>query len=341
MAKHIPVSSVATGTGVSGSAFAETGIQSAVDDLVARVRALYLSDGIPWIVGYSGGKDSTATLEIVWMALAGLPVEKRTKRVYVITNDTLVENPVVAAWVNRSLDQLGEAARAQSLPIEPHRLTPNVSETFWVNLIGRGYPAPNRRFRWCTERMKINPSTKFIKEVVRQDGEVIIILGTRRAESAARAARIAKYDAASVREDLSPHNDLASALVYKPIVDWTNDDVWTFLLQFKNPWGYDNKALMTMYRSASADAECPVVVDTTTASCGNSRFGCWTCTVVEKDKSMSAMIQNDAEKEWMQPLLDIRDEIADTTAGKQMRDFRRLSGNVSLYGGEFVSGPYT
>jgi DNA sulfur modification protein DndC len=129
--------------------------------------------------------------------------------------------------------------------------------------------------------------------------------------------------------------------VYKPIVEWTNDDVWTFLMQYSNPWGYDNKSLMTMYRSATADAECPVVVDTSTASCGNSRFGCWTCTVVEKDKSMGAMIQNDAEKEWMQPLLDIRDEIADTTSGRKMRDFRRLSGNVSLHKGEVVPGPYT
>jgi len=63
--------------------------------------------------------------------------------------------------------------------------------------------------------------------------------------------------------------------------------------------------------------------------------------VVEKDKSMAAMIQNDTEKDWMQPLLDIRDEIADTTTGRKMRDFRRLSGNVSLHKGEFVPGPYT
>ncbi len=341
MATHIPVNAAATGTGVSESAFADAGMRSAVEELIAQIQSIYLADGIPWVVGYSGGKDSTATLQLVWMALERLSVEQRTKRIHVITNDTLVENPVVASWVNRSLETMGERAAAADLPIEPHRLTPEVHDTFWVNLIGRGYPAPNRRFRWCTERMKINPSTKFIKDVVRANGEAIIVLGTRKAESAGRAARIAKYDAASVRDHLSPHNDLASALVYKPIVEWTNDDVWTFLMQYKNPWGYDNKSLMTMYRSASPDAECPVVVDTSTASCGNSRFGCWTCTVVEKDKSMSAMIQNDAEKEWMQPLLDIRDEIADTTAGRKMRDFRRMHGNVSLFRGEFVPGPYT
>ena len=341
MSTKNPASSAAIGTGGSLSAFSESGMKSEIERCIAQIQEIYLSDGIPWVLGYSGGKDSTASLQLVWSALERLPAAQRGKTVHVITNDTLVENPVVASWVNRSLEIMAGAATAQGLPIEPHRLTPEVSDTCWVNLIGRGYPAPNRRFRWCTERMKINPSTKFIKDVVKANGEAIIVLGVRKAESADRAARIARYEAASVRDHLSPHNDLASALVYKPIVDWSNDDVWLFLNQYKNPWGCSNKDLQTLYRSGSEDAECPVVVDTSTASCGNSRFGCWTCTVVEKDKSMSAMIRNDAEKEWMQPLLDIRDEIADTTIGREMRDFRRMHGNVSLFNGEFVPGPYT
>jgi DNA sulfur modification protein DndC len=324
------------------SAFAcEGGIRGEVDRVTEQIQTLYKADAIPWVVGYSGGKDSTATLQLIWTAIAALPTGDRHKAIHVITNDTLVENPAVVAWVRRSHAAMQEAASSGEMPIETHLLSPAIAETFWVNLIGKGYPAPNRRFRWCTERMKINPTTRFIKEVVRENGEAIITLGARKAESAQRAARIEKYEAESVREFLSPHNDLSSALVYKPIVEWANDDVWLYLMQFKNPWAYDNKQLLTMYRSASADAECPVVVDTSTPSCGNSRFGCWTCTVVEKDKSMTAMIQNDAEKQWMQPLLDVRDEIADTTAGREMRDFRRLNGRVSLYKGRYVPGPYT
>jgi len=341
MAERVSVSIAATGSGISQSAFAESGMAESVDGLIKQIQGIYLSDGIPWVVGYSGGKDSTAALQLIWMALKTLSPEVRSKPVYVITNDTLVENPVVSAWVNSSLQSIAEAARLQELPIETHRLTPEVGNTFWVNLIGRGYPAPSRRFRWCTARMKIDPSTRFIREVVRSDGEAIVVLGARSAESAGRAARIAKYDAASVREHLSPHNDLASALIYKPIVDWTNDDVWTFLMQYRNPWGFDNKSLMTLYRSATQDAECPVVIDTSTVSCGSSRFGCWTCTVVDKDKSMAAMIQNDSEKDWMQPLLDIRDELSDAEEGKKLRDFRRMKGSVFLYNGDYVPGPYT
>ncbi len=323
------------------SAFSERGLHTEVEALVGQVRELYRADGIPWVVGYSGGKDSTATLQLVWSALLSLPQKQRSKPVYVITNDTLVENPAVAAWVHRSHDAMKSAAAAQKLPITTHLLSPEVSETFWVNLIGRGYPAPSRRFRWCTERMKINPTTRFIRSVVRNDGETIIVLGARRAESAARAARIDHYDRQSVRENLTPHVDIASALVYKPIVDWSDDDVWLYLMQVPNPWDFTNKQLLSMYRTASPDAECPVVMDTSTPSCGNSRFGCWTCTVVEKDKSMSAMIQNDSEKEWMQPLLDVRDRIADAQEGRKLRDFRRSHGQVSLYNDSYVPGPYT
>ena len=326
---------------VGGSIFAERGLRTEIAAFVEGVQDLYRSDGIPWVVGYSGGKDSTATLQLIWSALQGLSADERTKQVYVITNDTLVENPTVSAWVHRSHEAMRNAASEQGLPISTHVLSPKVSETFWVNLIGRGYPAPNRRFRWCTERMKINPTTRFIRSVVRDNGEAIIVLGVRRAESVSRATRIDRWEQQSVRTDLSPHNDLASALVYRPIVDWTDDDVWLYLMQEPNPWGFDNKQLLTMYRTASPDAECPVVMDTSTPSCGNSRFGCWTCTVVEKDKSMTAMIQNDAEKEWMQPLLDVRDRIADAVEGRSLRDFRRLNGRVSLFNGQNVPGPYT
>lgn len=336
---HIPVTIRRSST--ETSAFSESGFRLEASRLEDQVRDLYRADDVPWVVGYSGGKDSTATLQLVWSALQSLKPSECSKSVYVITNDTLVENPAVAAWVRRSHVAMKSAAAAHELPISTHMLSPSVSETFWVNLIGRGYPAPNRRFRWCTERMKINPTTRFIRSVVKDSGEAIIVLGMRRAESTARAARIAKYEQQSVREYLTPHSDLASALVYKPIVDWSNDDVWFYLMQETNPWGFDNKQLLTLYRNASPDAECPVVMDTSTPSCGNSRFGCWTCTVVEKDKSMTAMIQNDVEKEWMQPLLDLRDQFADASEGRSLRDFRRLNGRVSLFNGKHVPGPYT
>lgn len=322
------------------SAFDDLGFAGTLDAIVTQTQQLYLADGVPWVVGYSGGKDSTATLQIVWQALAGLPKNQRAKPVHVISTDTLVENPVVAAWVTHSLDVMAEAAASQELPITPHRLTPAVTDTFWVNLIGRGYPAPRPKFRWCTERLKIKPSNSFIREMVRAHGEAILVLGTRKAESSARHARMVALESRRVRDLLSPNASLPNALVYSPVENWSNDDVWTFLMQAPNPWGYSNKELLTMYQGASADGECPLVVDSSTPSCGDSRFGCWTCTLVEQDKSMAAMIRNDEEKEWMLPLLELRNAL-DVADDRHLRDFRRMNGSVQLFHDRPIPGPYT
>lgn len=323
---------------MSTAAF-QDGLSATIEQLIERTQRLYTEDDVPWVIGYSGGKDSTATLQLVWSALEGLPAGERHKQVFVISTDTLVENPVVAAWVGRSLQVMSERAAQIGMPLSTHRLTPKISDTFWVNLIGKGYPAPRPKFRWCTERMKINPSNTFIREVVAEHGEAILVLGIRKAESAVRARAMSRQEAMRVRDLLSPNGNLPNSLVYSPIESWSNDDVWTYLMQYENPWGYDNKDLLSMYQGASADGECPLVVDSSTPSCGDSRFGCWTCTLVEKDKSMAAMISNDEEKEWMAPLLALRNEL-DVTDDRHLRDFRRITGRVQLYGDRLIHGPY-
>lgn len=322
------------------SAFNELGFKATIAALLEEIQDIYFADSIPWVVGYSGGKDSTAVLQLVWLALDQIPAEKRTKPVHVISTDTLVENPVVASWVTNSLLTMERAAQQQGLPITPHRLTPKVSDSFWVNLIGKGYPAPRHKFRWCTERLKIKPSNQFISDVVKNNGEAILVLGTRKAESSKRAAVMNKLEKERIRDRLSPNASLPNSLVYSPVEDWTNDDVWTFLMQVPNRWGINNKDLLTMYQGASPDGECPLVVDASTPSCGDSRFGCWVCTMVEKDKSMSAMIQNDQEKEWMLPLLELRNEL-DLADDRHLRDFRRMGGNVTLFHDRAIPGPYT
>jgi DNA sulfur modification protein DndC len=320
--------------------FGDVGLGAAIRATLDEITNLYQADAIPWVVGYSGGKDSTATLQLVWQALANMPPEQRTKPVHVITTDTLVENPVVSAWVNRSLEVMGAKAEELGLPIEPHKLTPELTDTFWVNLIGKGYPAPRPKFRWCTERLKIKPSNTFIRRMVRQHGEAILVLGTRKAESSTRSRVMTAHEAKRVRDRLSPNGKLPNSLVYTPIESWTSDEVWMYLMQVSNPWGHSNRDLLTMYQGATADGECPLVVDSSTPSCGDSRFGCWTCTLVDKDKSMTAMVTNDAEKEWMLPLLELRNEL-DLTDDRRLRDFRRMNGTVQLFHDRPIPGPYT
>ena len=175
-------------------------VRPTVQAVKEEIRELYLWDEVPWVIGYSGGKDSSAVLQLVWTAVAELPPEKRQKPIHVISTDTLVEQPIVAMWVDASHEKMRAAAREQGMPVVPHKLTPEVKDTYWVNLMGKGYPAPRKLFRWCTERLKIKPSNSFIREVVRESGEAILVLGTRKAESQKRAATMDRHEQQRVRE---------------------------------------------------------------------------------------------------------------------------------------------
>ena len=311
-------------------------------DIIKEIQDLYLSDALPWIIGYSGGKDSTASLQLIWLAISELPDDRRRfKPIHVISTDTLVENPVIAAWVHLSLTQMNVAAKEQGLPIRSHRLTPDLKNRFWVNLIGKGYPAPRPKFRWCTDRLKISASTKFIQELSESNGEAILVLGQRRGESNARDKVIDEYKG-STRERLSRNKDpkLSRVWVYLPIETWTSDDVWEYIITTPNPWGTSNNDLFDIYRGATPDAECPIVVDKSTPSCGDSRFGCYVCTMVSQDKSMAAMIQNDEAKAWMQPIMSFRDRFL-SVKDREKREFKRMNGRITLDFGELIHGPYT
>lgn len=303
---------------------------------------LYLADARPWVIGYSGGKDSTATLQLVWYSLQRLPRDQVKKPVFVIASDTLVETPVIVNHLNSTLARVEQAAQEQGLPIRTQKVSPRIDDTFWVNLIGRGYPAPYNKFRWCTDRMKIEPATRFILDQVAQHGEVILVLGARKSESATRSQVMGARR--RVSDVLSRHCEIPSAWVFTPLEDWHTEDVWLYLLNTPAPWGGHNKELVTMYRNAQA-GECPLVVDKNTPSCGNSRFGCWTCTVVKQDRSMEAMV--DGGEDWMEPLLNFRNFLASTQdpAVKQdVREHRRRSGRVEYWGKDgdkkLIWGPY-
>lgn len=311
-----------------------------IEGLKETIRNLYLADDIPWVIGYSGGKDSTATLQLVWLALQEMDTWRLNKPVHIINTDTLVESPVISKWVENSLEIMQRSANEQNLPFITHRLTPETNNTFWVNLIGRGYPFPRKKLRWCTDRLKIQPVNNFIKNKIAEHGEIILVIGTRKAESSNRARTMAKYEKLRVRELLSPNPTLANELVFSPLENWKDDDVWIFLMQYKNPWGLSNHELQTLYMSATEDNECPMMVDKDLPSCGKSRFGCWVCTMVEKDKSMEAMIANDEEKSWMTPLLEFRNFFGDEENDRSRRSFRKMQGYITGTYERLHHGPY-
>ena len=297
-------------------------------DLLGEVKRLYHEDDRPWVIGFSGGKDSTAILQLVYTVLRSLTLEQRFKPVFVVSSDTRVETPVVIDLLSDTLNELYRQAQSAHIPLTTHTVKPEIDQSFWVNLLGKGYAAPTKSFRWCTERLKINPINTFIMEKVEKHGEVVVILGARKAESSTRAQVLAKHRIDGSR--LARHTSLPNAYVYTPIDDWSADEVWEYLMSAPRPWGGTNQPLLELYKGSNA-GECPIVIDTSTPSCGNSRFGCWTCTVVTEDKAMESLVEQG--EEWMKPLLEFRNLLAETTRPdrkNEFRNFRRRSGKVTI-----------
>jgi len=330
---------------------AETRVISAANDtpvdlwaqVIRDMRAEYLDEAhnFPWIIGFSGGKDSTLVVHAAMDMLTALPPSRRNRSVHVVSNDTLVESPVVIAHLDKVTQAIDAMARNLDLPVIVARTMPELTKSFWVLLIGKGYPSPNQTMRWCTDRLKIQPTSEYIKQYVSAAGAAIVVLGVRRDESETRQNSINRHK--NLRDtNLSPHSSLPGALIYRPIVDLSTDDVWEILGTFHAPWGGTHTDLFQLYRDADG-GECPVVLSKDEApGCGtpNSRFGCWTCTVVEKDKSLQGFI--DVGNHQYKPLVEFRDWLKSIRNKSEHRQAYRRNGQLSFdLTGKHIPGPFT
>lgn len=318
-------------------------VEGIIDEIIDQYAYADKTDR-PWIIGFSGGKDSTVLLMLVWIALQrirqDMPFPFQLKRkVYVVCNDTMVENPIIVNYVEDVLAKISEAARDQDLPILVQKTTPKLEETFWTNVIGKGYPVPNNAFRWCTDKLKIRPTSNFLVEQIDEKGEAIVLLGTRYDESATRERSIRKHEVSGSR--LSKHQTTVNTYVYAPIKEMIVDEIWYIINTVPSPWGFDNSILFKIYADASADDyECPtVVVNKEHNSCGQSRFGCWTCTVVKNDKSMSSLVNNG--QNWMEPLLEFRNKLVEGRNLTENRSDTRRNGQEAVREDGTFNGNYT
>ncbi len=312
--------------------------------IVEEMRTVYLHDQRPWMLGFSGGKDSTLLCQLTFEMLRSLKPEERTKQVYIVTSDTMVENPIVKQYMYRMRDAINAASEAEGLRAEAHILHPEIRQTFWSLVIGLGYPTPEPPgFRWCTERLKIHPSNKFTYDTIKKNGEIVILLGVRKAESAARARSISAREIEG--KLLFPHSSIPKAYVYNPLTEIDNEVVWQYLLKddAKSAWGTDNKYLFSLYQGERLGEEQSVVgeIDKDRIPItGNSRFGCWCCTMVKEDKSLQNFIDHGATE--LVPLRRFRNWLVELRSTPEARDWRRRNGTVYLNAeGEFGRGPFT
>lgn len=297
----------------------------------------------PWVIAFSGGKDSTLLLQLAWEMLSALPNDKRHRKIYIVGNDTLVESPLVIRHLRATIEKIDGAIAAHSLPMETLITRPNIDQTFWVNVIGRGYIPPTRNFRWCTDRMKIIPTSKLLERLVRAHKRAVLLVGTRMSESMNRRRNMEKHSISG--KAMNPHSAIAGCRMFAPLAEFEDEDVWLTLIQRKPPWGGSHRELITLYRNA-AGGECPLVLTKADApSCGTTspRFGCWTCTVVNKDRSLQGLIDSGyGNTDSLKRLFDFREWLIELREnGVNRHRVRRNGEQKTREDGTPVLGPFT
>lgn len=320
--------------------------ENTIDNLIDEIEYVYLSDNRPWIIGYSGGKDSTVTVHLVYEMLKRLEPQKRHKKVYIVSSDTLVENPLIKIYLFEMIDSLNFATKRDGLPIICKIVQPEPSNSFWANVIGRGIPTPrlNGSFRWCTDRLKISPSAVYIKDIIKSEKtEVVVLLGVRKDESIVRKKRI--EDREILGRLLNRHDTIKGAWVYPAIAELTTEDIWDILSSdnYTTSWGESTRRIVELYSDADS-GECPFAgissKDEQTQSCGKSRFGCWICTVVKEDKSLNGFIRS-GHRELI-PLAEFRKWLMSIRDVSDYREKKRRDGKVYITNaGDIGYGPFT
>ncbi len=299
---------------------------------IKKFEDFYKLDDRPWVITLSGGKDSSTVLHLALSAYVNLKKRgEANKPVYIVTSDTRVEMPIVEDYVNETIEKLNEWINKNDYDVYTKIITPLANDTFWSKIIGRGYPSPTQSFRWCTDRMKIRPTTSYIESLVKKHGSVVMMLGVRKSESSNRKASIEKRELNYF--NVSLHDSIKDAYVYSPIVDWSNEDVWTFLTSFNPDWG-NNKKMMKLYDKGSSEADCNIAIHPSDSSCGKTRFGCWVCTVVNKDESMEGMFKNSDEK-GLENLIALREKLKRYREPESGKRVNRKRNGVKGF------GPYT
>ena len=321
-----------------------SGVADRLGETMQAIRQAYLRrDRHPWVVAYSGGKDSTLLLQLVWEVVESLPESDRRRQIVLVGNDTLVESPLVIGHLRGSLETIRRVARKRSLPINVRITKPHIDQTFWVNVIGRGYIPPTRNFRWCTDRMKIRPTSQLLEQLVRANKKAVLLVGTRKAESETRRRNMKRHGASARR--MNRHSSVEGCWMFAPLADLSDEEVWLILMQRNPPWGGTHQDLITLYRNAGG-GECPLVLTKADApSCGTTspRFGCWTCTVVTKDRSLRGLIDSGhRDASAMERLFEFREWLVELREDDRNRDRTRRDGSVKRRSdGSYVMGPFT
>lgn len=266
-----------------------------IDEIKIRLQEINL-------VSFSGGKDSTVVLQHVLAAIEG----ETGKKMLIVNSDTLMEIPFFQSYVERTKCRLTDYIKKSGINAEVVTVHPKAKDSFWVSVLGKGYPAAHMGFRWCTGKLKIDPISKFTRQAV--NGHTYsVFVGVRSAESALRA-KIYK------KKDYKPNH-------YAPILDWTAHDVWEYLMTETCPWG-DHRELINVYKYSSD--EC-VYGEAQGVCVGNARYGCWPCPL-QKVTQLNMIGYHTKDEERYQKLKEFKQLLVGCANTKSYRSRIRRNG---------------
>jgi DNA sulfur modification protein DndC len=275
----------------------------------------YKKNELPWSIGYSGGKDSTALLKLTFQAV--LRSNNKLKPINIVYYDTGVEIPIISLLVDKTLKKIKKESQTLGLPFNCIKINPKLNDRYFVKVIGRGYPPPTNIFRWCTDKLRVIPVQTFLRT---HSKENVVLLGVRKGESYERDKIILKHYLENVY--YFRQNNFKQTKIFSPILNYNEDNVWETILNDSLPTSINGKELRKYY----------TLVQNTQGNLIGGRFGCWTCTVVRKDKAVMNLIE--AGYIDLIPLLSFRNWLISIRDNPMYRCKHRRNG-------EIAHGPFT
>lgn len=275
---------------------------------IAAVAAVMLNNHCI-VIGYSGGKDSSSCVVIVFLAALQLLKQGITPPHIVVLNaDTKVDNPEVDMHIRGELTKMVAFAEKHGLKIIVRRSRPALNDEWAVKILsGRSLPGYPDTQRDCQEGLKGTPMGRLRKQVFQALQEFgyqkpVSISGTRFDESVVRARNMKKRNESDTEVVA---NVKTGDLFLSPIAKWREADVWELLNRCVSgdiDMYSDFDDLYRIYGDAGGggctyQAERSIVAK----PCG-ARTGCWSCTPIGRDKSLENMIDGDERYAYMRGL---------------------------------------
>lgn len=260
-------------------------------------------------------------MTLVFNAFVG--IKSHHKPVEIIYCDTGVEIPTISKYVRSTLSAIETESESLRIPLKVTIARPKLDDRYFVKVIGRGYPPPTNIFRWCTDRLRINP-VKSIVSANESSDVSIVLLGVRLGESKERDKTIQRHNTGA--KYYLNQGTSSNTRIFSPIIDYSVQDVWATLKYNVLPKSINHSVIGQLYKDAGS--ECPVFRETKGTPCGKGRFGCWTCTVVRQDASVKSMIHSGHDE--LQPLFTFRNWLSVMRDQPEFRCKVRRNGRTGL-----------